>query len=173
MLAGFPPLRGPAELLLRAGPRATLELARVMLMPAQALAHELFRSPRARAWLHGSALHGDVPLAASGSAITAVYLHLLGHGFGWPSPKGGAGRLADALVGVLTELGGEVRCGQPVVRVVVERGRVAGVELRGRRAGRRPDRDRRRDAAPGSCTSSTCRTATPPRCAATATGRRR
>jgi phytoene dehydrogenase-like protein len=131
LLAGFPPLRGPAELLLRAGPRATLELARVTLMPARALALELFRSPVARAWLHGSALHGDVPLAASGSAITAVYLHLLGHGSGWPSPKGGAGRLADALTGVLTELGGELRCGQPVVRVVVERGRAAGVELAG------------------------------------------
>jgi phytoene dehydrogenase-like protein len=131
LLAGFPPLRGPAELLLRAGPRATLELARVVLMPAHALAQELFRGVAARAWLHGSALHGDVPLAASGSAITAVYLHLLGHGYGWPSPKGGAGRLADALVGVLAELGGEVRCGQPVERVVVERGRAAGVELAG------------------------------------------
>ena len=131
LLAGFPPLRGPAELLLRAGPRATLELARVVLMPAHALGQELFRSEAARAWLHGSALHGDVPPAASGSAIAAVHLHLLGHAYGWPSPKGGAGRLAGALAGVLAELGGAVRCGQPVVRVVVERGRAAGVELEG------------------------------------------
>ncbi len=131
LLAGFPPLRGPAELLARAGPRATLSLARAVLMPAQALAHELLESDAARAWLHGSALHGDVPIAARGSAITAVYLQLLGHVGGWPSPRGGAGRLTAALTGVLAELGGKVRCGQPVVRIAAERGRVTGVELAG------------------------------------------
>ena len=148
MLGGFPPLRGPAELLLRAGPRAHAEArARAADAGTGAGARAVpIRARRARG-CYGSALHGDVPLAASGSAITAVYLHCFGHGHGWPSPKGGAGRLADALVGMLAELGGEVRCGQPVIRVVVERGRAAGVELRGRRARRRADRDRRRDAA--------------------------
>ena len=54
---------------------------------------------------------------------------LLGHGAGWPSPEGGAGRLADALVSHLRELGGEVRTGAEVTRIVVERGRAAGVEI--------------------------------------------
>jgi phytoene dehydrogenase-like protein len=130
-LSGFPPLRGPAELLLRSGPRPLLELARVLLLPAETLAGELFGGHGARAWLHGSAKHGDVPLDAPGSAIVAVQLHLLGHASGWPSPEGGAGRLAEALVAVLREAGGEVRCGARVERVIVERGRTAGVLVGG------------------------------------------
>ena len=35
---------------------------------------------------------------APGSAIAAFYLNLLGHAVGWPSPRGGAERLTDALV---------------------------------------------------------------------------
>lgn len=131
MLAGFPPLRGPAELVARSGLRGMLGFARLLLMPATSLGGELFRSGGSRAWLYGSAMHGDVPPTGAGSAIAAAYLNLLGHAVGWPSPEGGAGRLADALVGVLRELGGEVRCGAPVTRVVVERRRVTGVEVDG------------------------------------------
>jgi phytoene dehydrogenase-like protein len=138
MLSGFPPLRGPAELLLRLGLRQTLDFARLLLLPAESLAHELFRAGGARAWLYGSALHGDVPPAGSGSAIAAAYLNLLGHAVGWPSPEGGSGRLTAALAGVLGELGGELRCGAPVERVIVEGRRATGVELAGgERAGAR------------------------------------
>lgn len=131
MLSGFPPLRGPAELVARSGLRGMLGFVRLLLMPATSLGGALFRSGGARAWLYGSAMHGDVPPAGAGSAIAAAYLNLLGHAVGWPSPEGGAGRLADALVGVLRELGGDVRCGAPVTRVVVEQRRVAGVEVDG------------------------------------------
>ena len=102
--------------------RGALDLARVTLMPAEALARELFRAPGARAWLYGSALHTDAPLDAAGSAIGAVYLNLLAHGSGWPSPEGGAGRLAQALVSYLESLGAIVRTGAAVTAVVA-RGR--------------------------------------------------
>jgi phytoene dehydrogenase-like protein len=107
--------------------RAGLEFARLLLMPAHGLGHELFGDGRSRAWLYGAAMHGDVPPHGAGSAIAATYLELLGHAVGWPSPEGGAGRLAEALVGRLRELGGEVRCEARVTRVAVERGRVTGV----------------------------------------------
>ena len=96
---------------------------------AASLGEELFTGEGTRAWLYGSAMHSDVPPVSRGSAIAAAYLSLLGHGAGWPSPEGGAGRLADALLACLRELGGEVRTGAKVVRMVVERGRVVGVEL--------------------------------------------
>jgi phytoene dehydrogenase-like protein len=131
MLSGFPPVRGPLELVARSGLSGALDLARLLLMPAAALGAELFRSGDARAWLYGSAMHGDVPPHGAGSAVAAAYLNFLGHAVGWPSPEGGAGRLAAALTGVLGELGGELRCGAPVARVVVERRRVRGVELEG------------------------------------------
>jgi phytoene dehydrogenase-like protein len=129
MLSGFPPLAGAARLTRGLGVRGALELARVTLMPAVALAGELFRSPGARAWLYGSALHADTPLDASGSAIGAAYLILLGHGSGWPSPEGGAGRLAGALVSYLQSLGGTVRTGVAVTAVAIGGGRVTGVRL--------------------------------------------
>jgi phytoene dehydrogenase-like protein len=131
MLGGFPPLRGATRLGLGLGPRGMLELLRLVLMPAEAHGEELFGGDGTRAWLYGSAMHSDVPPAGSGSAIAAAYLNLLGHGAGWPSPEGGAGRLAGALVSCLRELGGELRTGATVVRLAVERGRFLGAELAG------------------------------------------
>lgn len=131
MLSGFPPIKGPVRLAAGLGPRGMLDFVRLLLMPAQALADELFEGDGARAWLYGAAMHSDVLPDASGSAIAAAYMILLGHGVGWPSPEGGAGRLAQALLAHLRELGGAVRTGAPVERVLAERGRVAGVQLAG------------------------------------------
>lgn len=131
MLSGFPPLRGPIGLTVGLGVRGILQFARLLLMPAQALGEDLFAGDGTRAWLYGSAMHSDVPPAESGSAIAAGYLNLLGHGVGWPSPAGGAGRLAGALVSYLQELGGAVRTGARVVEIGTTRGRVTGVRLVG------------------------------------------
>jgi phytoene dehydrogenase-like protein len=72
-------------------------------------------------------MHGDVAPGNAGSAISGVYLKVLGHAVGWPSPEGGAGRLTDALVGVLRAEGGDARTGARVVEVLTQRNRVAGV----------------------------------------------
>jgi phytoene dehydrogenase-like protein len=131
MLAGYPPLRAPLRLAAGIGPRAMLGFARLLLASAQSLGEDLFEADGSRAWLYGSAMHSDVPPTGRGSAIAAAYLTLLGHGAGWPSPEGGAGRLADALVSYLRELGGTIRTGASVTRLLAERGRVVGVELAG------------------------------------------
>jgi phytoene dehydrogenase-like protein len=131
MLAGFPPITGAARLAAGVGPRGALDFARLLFMPARALGESLFAGEGSRAWLYGSAMHSDVPPGGRGSAIVAAYLTLLGHGAGWPSPEGGAGRLADALIAYLRELGGVLRTGATVTRFVAERGRIVGVELAG------------------------------------------
>ena len=131
MLGGFPPLPGMAKLLAARKISGVLDFARVLLMPASNLADELFTGPHARAWLFGSVLHADVPAEGSGSAIAGAYLHLLGHAVGWPSPRGGASTLTDALVGHLEELGGEVRLSTPVARIVTADGRTHGVVTAG------------------------------------------
>lgn len=129
MLAGFPPLLGAARLTAALRLGGTLEFARLLLMPASALAAELFRGEHAPAWLFGSVLHGDVPPDESGSAIAGAYLNLLGHGAGWPSPEGGAGRLVEALAGYLHDLGGEVRTNAAVTQITAEGRSVSGVVL--------------------------------------------
>ena len=130
MLSTFPPIGGPLRLLAGLRLEGTLEFARLVLLSAEALAAELFHG-EGRAWLFGSALHGDAPLDGSGSAITAVYLNLLGHAVGWPSPEGGAGRLTGALAGHLHELGGQTRTAARAQHVHVRRGRVVGVSVAG------------------------------------------
>ena len=67
-----------------------------------------------------------------------MYLNLLGHAVGWPSPVGGAERVADALVSYLRSLGGDVLCNAPVTRVLHDGRGVSGVQLAdgGRIAGR-------------------------------------
>ena len=132
MLGGFPPVRGPLRLTAGLGPRGDARL-RAAAGDGGA-ARSARRCSRARARARGCTARRCTPTcrpSGAGSAIAAAYLNLLGHGAGWPSPEGGAGRLADALVSCLRELGGEVRTGATVARVAVERRRVVGVELSG------------------------------------------
>ncbi len=129
MLSGFPPIRGGLALLTAFGLGGALDFARLLLMPASALAGELFQSQGSMGWLYGSALHSDVPPEASGSAIGAAYLNLLGHAVGWPSPRGGAGQLAEALAGYFHSLGGQTRTSARVARVTQHAGRISGVAL--------------------------------------------
>jgi phytoene dehydrogenase-like protein len=131
MLGGFLPVRASLRLAAGLGARGTVDFTRLLAMPVQTLGERLFRDEGTRAWLYGSAMHSDVPLERPGSAIAAAYLALLAHGAGWPSPEGGAGRLAEALISYLGSLGGEIRTGARVVRLVGRRGRIRGVELAG------------------------------------------
>jgi phytoene dehydrogenase-like protein len=131
MLAGFPPIGGALKLLAALGPITTANVARLVPGSARGLGRRLFEGPSSRAWLYGSAGHGDVPPTEAGSAIAVAYLNLLGHAVGWPSPHGGAQSLTDALVSHLRELGGEVRIGALVEHVESAHGRVTGVQIAG------------------------------------------
>jgi phytoene dehydrogenase-like protein len=117
MLSGFPPLGGPLKLLFEAGPAQAVRFGLLVPGSAQSLGRRLFESADARAWLYGAAGHGDTPPDGAGSAIAAAYLNLLGHAVGWPSPRGGAQALTDALVGYLSDLGGSLRTGALVATV--------------------------------------------------------
>ena len=130
IMSGFPPVAGAAKLVGGLGVGGSLEFARLLLMSADALAGEIFRGEGA-AWLYGSALHADAPLDAGGSAIAGLWLNLLGHGVGWPSAEGGAGRVTNALADCLHEHGGQTRTSARAERVHARRGRVRGVRVAG------------------------------------------
>src|ERR687893_457422 len=95
-------------------PRHPLALAATgvsSLRSARALAEELFVGERARALFAGNAAHSFLPLERRPSALFGFVLGALGHAFGWPFPKGGSQRIADALASYLRSLGGEIFTG--------------------------------------------------------------
>jgi phytoene dehydrogenase-like protein len=83
------------------------------LMPASALARR-FRSPMARALVAGAGAHSFLPLTRALSGGLGLALLVSGHAVGWPIPRGGSQRIADALASVLRTLGGEIETGRPV-----------------------------------------------------------
>jgi phytoene dehydrogenase-like protein len=111
--------------------RDGVSLARRMLGSAAAFGRDAFGDDRATAWLCGSVSHSDLSPGSAGGGALAFVLLLLGHVVGWPFPVGGVGRLTDALVDRLGELGGRVVCGAQVEQILVEAGRVRGVRLAG------------------------------------------
>jgi phytoene dehydrogenase-like protein len=92
-------------------PRHPLALLRFGLRapwPATWLANAWFGGERARGMLAGLAAHSILPLERAPSAAAGLVLAALGHAFGWPIPRGGAQRIADALASYLRSLGGEI-----------------------------------------------------------------
>jgi phytoene dehydrogenase-like protein len=79
MLGGFPPIRPALGLVTRLGPLGAARFGLLVPDSAQRLGRRLFSGASSRAWLYGSAGHGDVPPTGAGSAIAVTYLNLLGH----------------------------------------------------------------------------------------------
>jgi phytoene dehydrogenase-like protein len=131
----------------RLGAPGLARAARAALAPARSLAEASFGEERTRAWFAGHAAHSMLPLERRPSAGVGLALVVLGHAVGWPFPRGGSQRLADALATKLRELGGEIRTSSPaeslpradvVMCDVVPREllRLAGGRLAGRHARR-------------------------------------
>ena len=98
-------------------PKAPILLARFglrALCPATLLGRGLFRTEEARALWGGVAAHANLPLSALASSAFGLALNAVGHGVGWPFPKGGAGALTQALADYLRDLGGTIETGAPV-----------------------------------------------------------
>jgi phytoene dehydrogenase-like protein len=98
-------------------PRQPVPMARFglrALRSASGLARSRFDGERARALFAGCAAHSLLPLESAATAAFGLVLALLGHAVGWPLPRGGSQRVADALASYLVSLGGELETGRPV-----------------------------------------------------------
>jgi len=105
-------LLGPLRL-----PRHPVALARFgiwALRSAHNLACTVFKLERPRALFAGLAAHSMLPLEQRPSAAFALVFAIAAHAVGWPLPRGGSQRIADALLSYLRSLGGEVVSGSPV-----------------------------------------------------------
>ncbi|MGH2418522.1 MAG: phytoene desaturase family protein [Candidatus Limnocylindria bacterium] len=83
------------------------------LAPATTLARR-FRSPRARALVAGVGAHSFLKLSAPMSGGFGLALLVSAHAVGWPIPRGGSQRIADALASVLRGFGGQIETGVEV-----------------------------------------------------------
>ena len=134
------PLRVPRH------PAAMARFAVKAIRSARGLAESRFEGERARALLAGLGGHAIMPLERMTSAAIALVLGASAHAVGWPMPRGGSRKVAEALAGTLTALGGEIRTGSvvesldalPPARVILcdvtprQLLKIAGDRLRGR-----------------------------------------
>lgn len=67
-----------------------------------------FSTKEARGLWAGMAAHGIQPLSNWATTAIAMVLLANGHLGGWPLPKGGSYKIADALAGYFTSLGGKI-----------------------------------------------------------------
>jgi phytoene dehydrogenase-like protein len=78
---------------------------------AVGLAKSWFRGPHAKALFAGMAAHSILPLEEWLTAAVGLMLGVAGHAVGWPVPRGGSQKIADALAAELRSLGGEIVTG--------------------------------------------------------------
>ncbi|MCE2458263.1 MAG: NAD(P)/FAD-dependent oxidoreductase [Dehalococcoidia bacterium] len=105
------PLRFPRH------PLVTARFGLLGLRSAVSVAQSHFEGERARALFAGIAAHSVLPLERPVSAAVGLVLGASGHAVGWPMPRGGAQRIADALASHLTSLGGRIETGVTVDRL--------------------------------------------------------
>jgi phytoene dehydrogenase-like protein len=94
-------------------PFATARAGLPALVPATVLART-FPTPRGAALYGGMAAHAINRLDLPVTGAVGGLLGAAGHRAGWPVAEGGAASLWRAMVALLEDLGGEVRCGVDV-----------------------------------------------------------
>jgi phytoene dehydrogenase-like protein len=127
LLSPFPPVAAGLSLAARMRPGEAVHLARFCLLPVRRLGEEQLHGEPARRLLAGAALHADLSPEAVLSGLHGWVLCCLGQAGGWPVPRGGAGRLTDALVERLGSRGGRILCGARATEIVVRQGRAVAV----------------------------------------------
>ena len=83
-------------------------------MPAMMAAKTVFRTEAGRALFAGLAGHSVLPLDMFSSAAIGWVLGAAAHRVGWPIPRGGSQRIANALASYFRSLGGEIVTGTTV-----------------------------------------------------------
>jgi len=95
-------------------PLAMLRFGILGIRSAAGLVNSRFDEGRAKALFGGLAAHSILPLDKPLTAAFGLILGILGHAVGWPIPKGGSQKIADALKDYFLKLGGEIVTSFPV-----------------------------------------------------------
>jgi phytoene dehydrogenase-like protein len=98
------------------------------MMSAWDVVRSQYESPHVQSFMLWQAFQTLVPVDSAGSGPLAYSIVFGRQRRSWTLPRGGSGRLADALVGVIEDNGGTVLCDRLVTRLVLDGGRCVGVE---------------------------------------------
>ena len=98
-------------------PFLMLKFGLVALQSAHRLCSNIFQQVEAKALFAGVAAHSFLPLGQRGSAAMGLVLNILAHSVGWPMPRGGAGKICDALTKCFQASGGTVQTGCLVTHI--------------------------------------------------------
>jgi len=133
LLTRWPPVAPGARLVRAVGPADLPRLARFLLLSTTRMGEEVFQGERGRMLLAGNAMHADVPPDAPGSGVFGWLLAMLAQDVGFPSPRGGSGRLAEALGSRARQAGVTVVTNDAAVAIEVRSGRAHAVRTAGGR----------------------------------------
>jgi len=98
-------------------PGTLLRFSPSALRSASGLARRHFETDAVRGLFAGLAGHSFLPLQTMGSAAIGMVLGIMAHGVGWPMPRGGSGKIAEALVSTLIRLGGRVETSCRITKI--------------------------------------------------------
>src|SRR5579859_4405844 len=76
-----------------------------------------FQTEEAKALIAGMAAHAMQPLTNWTTAAVALIFLMTGHGKGWPLPRYGSSKLAQALAAYFTSIGGAIQTGTWITRL--------------------------------------------------------
>jgi beta-carotene ketolase (CrtO type) len=105
-----------------------LDFVRTMLSSAEDILHEYFDTEIVKAPLARLAAEMGVPPSQKNLAIGAMMMAMRHHP-GMARPRGGTGALVQALVNLVTSLGGKILTDQQVKQVLIDHGRAVGVRI--------------------------------------------
>jgi phytoene dehydrogenase-like protein len=135
LLGAEMPSLGAIRALLRArkalGNDGVFELIKLALQSTRSFGIENFTSPKMKALVASWGMHLDFAPDISGGALFSFLESIGGQEFGMVIGRGGANSLIYALVKVIENHGGEVRCDVRVEEILVRGGRATGVRIVG------------------------------------------
>ena len=94
-------------------PKHPIAMARFGLSALTSATHlaKRFKTPDAKGLFAGMAAHAIEPLTNLATSAIALVLMISAHVKGWPIPKGGSNKIADALASLFISLGGKIETG--------------------------------------------------------------
>ncbi len=119
----------PMKELFRDHPRGGIWLRRMAMSARDVILHE-FTSPHVRAFIGWIAFQTAVPIDRAGTGLLPYQITASRQARSWSIPKGGSGRLTDALVGFLASHGAEFHFESWVKELILDENRCVGVRTR-------------------------------------------